>query len=322
MKLEELQKLTRFLPAEGTPDAQKLMEARVRELGLDPGSFYQELEMSSPFVDTHRDISWSNTHVQLHSHSFYELIWCVSCEDVEYLVGTERYRLRPGDLIFVPPGISHRPLLPEVPAGPYKRYVLWLSPAFMAQYGQIRDCPPCGNQLRPNMLRTGGTRWESLGELFRQGVREAERQQEGWEAAVIGNTLTLLTQLHRATVHREAQAPPAEQPQLLDRLTAFVEQRFRGPITLEQLAETFFVSKSTVSHLFQQKLGVSLYRHVTQRRLIEAKKLIGEGTALEAVARRCGFGDYSCFYRAFRKEYGISPRQFRSLQPGPREPQL
>ena len=48
-------------------------------------SFYQELEMTSPYVDTHRDISYSNAHLQLHSHNFFELIYCCnSCTIKNY----------------------------------------------------------------------------------------------------------------------------------------------------------------------------------------------------------------------------------------------
>ena len=28
---------------------------------------------------------------------------------------------------------------------------------------------------------------------------------------------------------------------------------------------------------------------------------------------RCGYSDYSCFYRAFKKEYGVSPKEYREL---------
>ena len=60
-------------------------------------------------------------------------------------------------------------------------------------------------------------------------------------------------------------------------------------------------------------MGVSFYRYVTQRRLIAAKILIEKGILLEEVSRQTGFQDYSSFYRAFKNEYGISPRQYRSL---------
>lgn len=69
--------------------------------------------MTSRYVDTHRNTSYSNSNIQLHSHTFYELLYVSSSAGAEYLVGSERYRLQRGDIIFVPPGISHRPLLPE-----------------------------------------------------------------------------------------------------------------------------------------------------------------------------------------------------------------
>lgn len=313
MKLGELRKLTRAMSAMDGAQAHKEMERRMREAGLDPGSFYQELEMTSALVDTHRDISWSNAQLQLHSHSFYELLWCAECDGVEYLVGSERYRLRKGDLIFVPPGISHRPLLPEKMEKPYKRYVLWLSPRFMELYAGLYPGPFSDKQARPSMLRTGGTHWERLGELFLAGVRESEQQPDGWEAAVVGNTLTLLTRIKRATDAQSARPLQAEEPELLDRIMAYVEARYPEDVTLESVARESFVSESTVSHLVKEKLGVSFHRYLTQRRLIAAKTLIGQGLPLEQVAERCGFRDYSGFYRAFRQEYGISPRKFRSL---------
>ena len=313
MKLGELRRLTRAMSGMDGIQAHKEMERRMREAGMDPGSFYQELEMTSALVDTHRDISWSNAQLQLHSHSFYELRWCAECDGVEYLVGSERYRLRKGDLIFVPPGISHRPLLPEKMEKPYKRYVLWLSPRFMELYAGLYPGPFSDKQARPSMLRTGGTHWERLGELFLAGVRESEQQPDGWEAAVVGNTLTLLTRIKRATDAQSARPLQAEEPELLDRIMAYVEGRYPEDVRLGAVAKECFVSESTVSHLVKEKLGVSFHRYLTQRRLIAAKTLIGQGFPLEQVAERCGFRDYSGFYRAFRQEYGISPRKFRSL---------
>ena len=105
-----------------------------------------------------------------------------------------------------------------------------------------------------------------------------------------------------------------EKPELLDKLTTYVEYHYDSPITIGELAKQFFVSSSTISHLFKQKMGVSFYRYVTQRRLIAAKTLIQHGIPLETVSQEVGFSDYSTFYRAFKQEYGISPRGYRKLQ--------
>lgn len=313
MKLSELKQLAQEFPALQKADTPDLFQQYILDLGLDFSALYQELEMTSRFVDTHRDTSSSNAQVQLHSHTFYELLYCRNNCGAEYLVGPERYRLQRGDIIFIPPGVSHRPLLPEQMTEPYKRYVLWLSPEFMEGYAQLFPYPFTQKQKTVGLLRTGETKWESLGDLFRNGVEEAEQGDDGWEAAVIGNTITLLTQIKRATNERSVRPLEAEKPQLLDRIMVYIEETYDTPLSIEDVAKKFFVSNSTVSHLFQQKIGVSFYRYVTQRRLIAGKLLIEKGLPMEIVAAKIGFPVYSGFYRAFKQEFGISPRQYRKL---------
>ena len=314
MKLGELQKLTQKMPSMEGPELQQWLQTELKNMGLDPNAIYQELEMTSRLADTHRDTSYANSQMQLHSHAFFELIYCINSCGAEYMVGSRRYRIQKGDIIFIPPGVSHRPLLPENMKEPYMRDVLWLSSEFMEWYAGLYPYPFTEKQAVSNMLRTSGTDWEPIGELFRRGVQEAEQQSDGWEASVIGNTIQLLTQIKRATDGKATPKLKAERPELLDRITAYVESNYAHPIAIDDLAKQFFVSNSTISHLFKQKLGVSFYRYVTQRRLIAAKTLIEKGHRMEEVASSTGFSDYSSFYRAFKQEYGISPRQYRTLQ--------
>ena len=312
MKLGTLHQLAQAVGHLQGEALQKALQEQIAKHGLNLNTLYQELEMTSLYVDTHRDTSYSGANMQLHSHTFYELLYCRNSCGAEYLVGSERYRIQRGDIIFVPPGVSHRPLLPENLAEPYKRYVLWLSPEFMEGYCSL--FPYSVGDIGMGILRTGGTKWDCLRELFRAGVEEAEGAADGWEAAVIGNTMMLLTQIKRAREDCSASTLEAEKPELLDRIMAYVEAHYATAMTIGDLAKQFFVSSSTVSHLFQQKLGVSFYRYVTQRRLIAAKTLIEKGQLLEHVALQSGFGDYSGFYRAFKQEYGITPRQYRNIR--------
>ena len=94
-------------------------------------SFYQDQEMTCRYAEAHQDVSFSDSRINLHSHDFYEFLFCHSASDVEYLVGPERYRLRKGDIVIIHPGVSHRPLMPEVLTEPYKRDVLWVSSMFI-----------------------------------------------------------------------------------------------------------------------------------------------------------------------------------------------
>ena len=290
---------------------QKILET-LRAEGIDFQNVFQELEMSDPFVETHRDVSYSNAQLTLHSHTFYELLYCCNNCGAEYLVGADRYRLQKGDIVFVPPGISHRPLLPDHMQEPYERYVLWISQEFIDQFARMY-ATGAEKLAGGTLLRTGNNKWELLGGYFRRGVWEAENQAPGWQAAIIGNTITLLTLMSRSIKERTASVLKAEKPDLLNEVMTYIELHLNEKITLEETAKHFYVSISTITQLFRQKMGTSFYRCVTQRRLIAAKVRIGNGEALEDVSRAVGFADYSSFYRAFKKEYGITPRQYTQL---------
>ena len=204
-------------------------------------------------------------------------------------------------------------MLPENMPEPYERYVLWLSQEFMDLYARLFSYTFTEKQAQASILRTDSATWMRLRELFRLGVREAEQQADGWESIVISNTMQLLTYIKRATDIQGTTSMQAEKPELLDRIAAHIEKNYAHSLTIGAVSSKFYVSSSTVSHLFRQKLGVSFYRYVTQRRLIAAKTMIEQGHPMEIVALQTGFLDYSGFYRAFKQEFGISPRQYRKL---------
>lgn len=269
------------------------------------------LSMKSRYVDTMQEVTTVHLAVSLHSHDFFEVLYCHSPAGVEYLVASERYRLQKGDIVFVPPGIPHCPILPERMQEVYRRDVIRMSKEFVANMFSMNLEDNSEDVPGPFLLRTAGTRWEHLGELFHLGNLEAAQKQTGWELAVIANTTKLMVYIHRA-INEQPTAPlKAEKPELLDQVLEYIEQHLHEKISLSEVAHHFYVSQSTITQTFRNKLGLSFYRCVTQARLIAARRLIEGDQSLESIAEAVGFTDYSAFYRAFKQEFGVSPRQHR-----------
>lgn len=316
MRANKIRQLAIMLHTNHSPAVRSYVQEQLEEMGLDMTHLCQELEMTNPFIQYFRYEGYERLLAQVHDHRFYEIVYCQSNCQPEYLIGSHRYQAQRGDILIVPPGVSHAIMMPDDNGEPFKGYFLWVSLGFMemlqSNYVFFRERLVKEGVL----LRTAGTVWEHLNDYFCHAVEETELQVAGWESAVAGITMILLTQLSRAAADSSLPALNNEEPELLDQILVYVERFLFEKISLQETCNRFFVSQSTITHLFHRKLGVSFYKYITQRRLTEAKNLMREGMPLEKIAVKVGFDDYSTFYRAFKKEFGISPRQFSKVLTG------
>lgn len=314
MTLDELKKRLDIEYAFQSASEKEKWNRRMIDQGLNPSSYYQEVEMTSPFVNTHRDITYSYDAMSLHSHAFYEILCCRSSCGAEYLVGQYRYSLQKGDIILIRPGISHCAILPKSLTIPYERDIIWLSETFRNIIRKLQGLPPVSyeNDLPTYLIRTAGTPWEFLCDMIHSGVLEEEKKQKYWQTNVIGNTIQVVSHLRRAYESQTALSLKAETPDLLDNIIAYIEDHFHEKLIMCEVAKQFYVSERSISSLFRKRLGTTFNQFLTQRRLIAAKSLILEGLPMDIAAERAGFANYSTFYRAFRKEFGIPPNIYRN----------
>lgn len=308
MKKDDLQELIRTVQFPDTPAETAQLRQILMGNGIDPAAIYQQLEMTSRFVDAHQSITHPGDTVIRHSHSFFEVVYCIT-GGVEYQAGSERFQLRQGDILYIPAGVVHAPIIPDQLPEPYRRYVLWLSPEFIQLVTTLFLSDLGMENGTPFLLHTASTPWEYIGEYFRRCVQESEQRHFRWEAAVFGIATELAVQIARCWQGSKGE----EKPELLDQIMGHVEAHLAEKITLPDVAARFWVSQSTISQLFRKKMGISFYRYVTLRRLTEAKALIRTGIPMDQVSIAVGFQDYSTFYRAFKAEYHISPAQYRKM---------
>ena len=96
----------------------------------------------------------------------------------------------------------------------------------------------------------------------------------------------------------------------LDHVFTYVNAHLTEDISLDKLSEDLFFSKYYILHEFKKKTGISLYKYIIKRKLEYSKTLIESGMPIKEVYHHCGFGDYSNFFKVFKREYGLTPKQY------------
>ncbi len=114
----------------------------------------------------------------------------------------------------------------------------------------------------------------------------------------------------------EQNTPKDKKPEnfLYQNLIFYIEDHLDKELSLDLLAKEFFVSKYHIAHVFKDHLGMSIHQYITKKRLALCREAILGEMSITQAYQTFGFGDYSSFYRAFKKEYGISPRDFKDMQ--------
>lgn len=91
-----------------------------------------------------------------------------------------------------------------------------------------------------------------------------------------------------------------------------LKKEYGKDFSLESIAAHYDLSVSYLAHIFKEAVGVPMMRFLLCCRVDAAKEFLTQtALAINEIARRCGFHDFSNFGRTFKKETGFSPREYR-----------
>lgn len=250
--------------------------------------------------------------VEVHHHDFYEVYFLLAGA-VSYWVEGRVIRMTPGDILFINPMELHRPLPdPEEPV--CERFVLWMDGEYLEKLSTPQlKLSSCFDTSRPgysHLIRPSGAERAALAARMGELVQESYSKNLGSDISAQGILLQLMVQLNRLAQQTGEIREAEQQSELVRRTMAYIVEHISSPLSLEEIAKQMFVSKYYLSHAFSGEVGVSIYRYIMLRRLLLARQMLLAGEPAGQVCRACGFTDYTAFYRAFKSEYGISPRQF------------
>lgn len=247
-----------------------------------------------------------------HTHDYYEFYLFLE-GDLDLEISGRARPLHPGDMVLVPPGVSHHALMHSSDR-PYRRFVLWVSQEYAARL--LKESPDYVFLMQ--RAATSGrcyyhfyeAEFSSIQSRLIRLLEEFHSDRYGRNAAVYLALNDLLLYMNRIIYEREHPVVSGS-GDLMQEITLFIDEHLTEDLSLDVLANHVCLSKYYIAHYFKDSLGISIHQYITKKRLQSCSEAIAAGSDITRTFDEYGFRDYSSFYRMFRKEYGMSPREYQ-----------
>lgn len=152
----------------------------------------------------------------------------------------------------------------------------------------------------------------------REGAKANGRFFEGYEqlyyrygtAEAMVDDLTLMT-LESLKEKSETEVSGISHKKVKE-IVLHIRDRFNQELSIQSLAEQFYLSPNYLCQLFKKEVGETIVEHISRQRIEYACKLLKEtDMSIYQVGEKCGFQDYFYFTRIFKRYRRMTPTQYR-----------
>lgn len=266
------------------------------------------------------DIALNVSHIRcdrflIHSHPYYELHYFVR-GDVEMIYDGQIIRLQPQGLTLISANVPHG--IRVLSDKDYERYTVHFTadcvqPELRARLSELFDTKEEGTAV--NHIRSLGS--GLVPRLMKELVQmhSLTDEEKGQLVPPLINALVVSILLNRYQMHEKRQ----DEKELVlssEEVIEYINMHLTRPLTLTDLANTFYCSKGYLNNLFKRETGFTVMNYIQYRRLNYAKMLIENRYPVSKACVMAGFNEYSSFYRAYVKHFGTAPSD-AVLSPAP-----
>ena len=248
-----------------------------------------------------------------HHHDFYELIYIVEGKG-ELFVDEKKYLLKKGDMAFVPPNTLHKLIVESDEEN--LRCIM----NFDEKYLKSLSSPNTDltrfldilNKRNTNLISFSNVDHKRLLSLFNRLNNNYLSRDYGDDLRVKLTLTDIFLKINSCAIEEEDSTIISgfNENSLVTKAIEFIDKNYQNKITLEKISEYLCMSVSRISHLFKEETGLSIIEYTIKKRLLLAKKMLLEGESTSKIADSLGFSSLPSFYKQFKKEFKITPKEF------------
>ncbi len=252
----------------------------------------------------------------LHAHDYYEIY--VHLEGARlYCVDDVIYELKPNQLLVIPPLHMHG-LICDRDLVDYERCYLYITPEMLQR---------CGFGM-VDLIKTIDKAYEKqkiLCDLSEETAKQIKEKlividrysqdcliEKAHRLEIFSHILSILQIMSEALQAKDHPVPQSTSDNSILEILHYINDHFSQDISVESISRQFHISASSLAHKFREYVNKGIYEYILYKRIIRAKELMSTDSSLTDIAFQCGFGDYSNFLRVFKKNTGLSPKEYRN----------
>ncbi|MDR1904551.1 MAG: AraC family transcriptional regulator [Treponema sp.] len=247
-----------------------------------------------------------------HFHHFYEIFISLD-EKASHIIEGDYYALEKYDMVLLRPALLHKSVYPA--RKPRKRLIINFSvppnitgleqsistvlSVFDGKMPIYRFPPPIRTQL-----------FSPLNDIFILG-KQRRPQYELIIHSKFQEFLWLLSTHRRNNLYKPRQ-PIDSITHKIYVITSYIHTNYQTPLSLDIIAERFFISPYYLSHQFKKITGFTMIHYIQMTRVQNAQQLLlYTEMKVKDITEQCGFTSFSQFNRVFKKFCYFSPLEYR-----------
>lgn len=243
----------------------------------------------------------------MHYHHAYELYYVIDGER-EYFIGDKFFKVKRGDLVWVPKDMLHR-----TDGKGATRFLLFFKDTFIKKYLSAEAIEKLVSH-EPFVFTAEAEHNTEFSNMFFVLLKEfnkSKSSEENCDEFLMAKQLSeLLYYMYSHENHYTDTSTNTNNRMHL--IVKYINDNYAYELSIQELADKFGITKNHFCHVFTKHMGVTFITYLNTIRIKAACDMIkrDEDTILE-ISNKCGFCSPHYFYRVFKKEKGMSPSEYR-----------
>lgn len=248
--------------------------------------------------------------MDMHIHDCYEIYYSIS-GGRQFLIDQKFYTIEPGDIFVINQYESHK--LTQVDSMVHERIVLSIHPEYTKKLSTPQTNLDACFSGRTNDFSHKISFSKEYQNRFLYFINKITNA-DGYGQDIIEQSafMEMMLMVNSAVLapHESLPLTDSVYNRQVDDILAYINQNIASPISIQQLAEQFFLSESYICRIFKSSTGTTINKYINARRISIAKALLNDGESVMEAYEKSGFTDYSNFFKTFTKAVGISPKKY------------